>query len=114
MHFGYLLLTFHKPYVSPQNRFYLTRLTSGYESWKGERGSTLPRIYNFQEPQAASGAVCSGNQYLIPILRINFPPFSTKSAHPSVNLPKAGKCKLSLSLWYTILFRQVAPTGHLI
>ena len=72
--------------------FYLTQFTSGYESWKGERGSTLPRIYNFQEPHATSGAACSDNQCLIPILHIKFPPFSTKSVHPSANLPILWGC----------------------
>jgi hypothetical protein len=64
----------------------IASLGLGDESWKGERGSMLPRIYTFQEPQAASGAVCSDNQYLIPTLRITFPPFSTKSVHLSVKV----------------------------
>src|SRR5437667_5206972 len=37
--------------------------------------------------EATSGAALPADEPAIPNIHVNFPPFSSKSAHPSVNLP---------------------------
>src|SRR5260370_31390088 len=51
------------------------------------------------------GAVSPGKEVSIPMIQITFPPFRTKSVHPSVNLPEHSKMRHSQHPFLNSLLR---------
>jgi regulation of enolase protein 1 (concanavalin A-like superfamily) len=49
------------------------------------------RIYKNGAQRSASLAVLPDSEWSIPMIQIKFPPFSTQSVHPSVNLPSRAR-----------------------